>query len=227
MPNSVKSQKGKGGTTRQSSLFDCSLRDEANKSNQAMTTQTENENEPAGTKADQILAKLTSMETGFTSRLDRLAATLQDVKKEISDCNERMSHAEECISTAEDKLISLQAKVNTLQAKNKTMEDKLMDLEARSRLNNLRLVNLPEGAEGRDICAFLEKWIPEALENEGLQSSITLERAHRIGQCITPEDRDNEVSQLGNLYRCTGEKGGLLQTNKSVSTRIWLRELPS
>lgn len=196
MPSSVKSQKGKGGTTRQSSLFDCSLRDEANKSNQAMTTQTENENEPAGTKADQILAKLTSMETGFTSRLDRLAATLQDVKKEISDCNERMSHAEECISTAEDKLISLQAKVNTLQAKNKTMEDKLMDLEARSRLNNLRLVNLPEGAEGRDICAFLEKWIPEALENEGLQSSITLERAHRIGQCITPEDRDNEVSQL-------------------------------
>lgn len=94
-----------------------------------------------------------------------------------------MSHAEERISTAEDELISLQAKVSTLQTKNKTMEDKLMDLEARSRLNNLRLVNLPEGAEGAggDMCAFLEKWIPEALESEGLQSSIVLERAHRIG----------------------------------------------
>jgi len=126
MPSSVKSQKGKGGTTRQSSLFDCSLRDEATK---AMTTQTENENEPAGTKADQILAKLGSMETGFTSKLDRLAATLQDVKKEISDCNERMSHAEERISTAEDELISLQAKVNTLQAKNKTKHRLHLKLE--------------------------------------------------------------------------------------------------
>lgn len=181
MPSSVKSQKGKGGTTRQPSLFDCSLRDEATKTNQATTMQTDNENEPVGTKADQILAKLGSMETGFTSRLDSLAATLQDVKKEISDCSERMSHAEERISTAEDELISLQAKVNTLQAKNETMENKLMDLEARSRLNNLRLVNLPEGVEGGDICAFLEKWIPEALENEGLQPSIILERAHRIG----------------------------------------------
>ncbi len=39
-----------------------------------------------------------------------------------------------------------------------------MDLETRSRLNNLRLVRLPEGAEGQDPCSFLEKWIPEVLE---------------------------------------------------------------
>jgi len=60
---------------------------EATKANQAMTMQTDNENEPAGTKADQILAKLGSVGTGFTSRHDSLAATLQYVKKEC------MSHA--------------------------------------------------------------------------------------------------------------------------------------
>ncbi len=56
-----------------------------------------------------------------------------------------------------------------------------MDLETRSRLNNLRLVGLPEGAEGQDPSSFLEKWIPEVLNAVMLQSSGIIERAHRIG----------------------------------------------
>lgn len=44
------------------------------------------------------------------------------------------------------------------------MEDNVIDLEARSRSSNLRLVNMPEKAEGDDACCFLEKWIPEALD---------------------------------------------------------------
>lgn len=85
---------------------------------------------------------------------------------------------EDRISTAEDEVANLQANVRALQAKNKLMEDKLMDLESRSRLNNLSLVNLPEGAEGSDLCAFLEKWIPEALRSKMLQPSVGLESAH-------------------------------------------------
>lgn len=60
------------------------------------------------------------------------------------------------------------------------MEDKLLDLEARSRLNDVRLINLPEGAEGKDPEAFLKTWIPEAL-GATLQSAVVLERAHWIG----------------------------------------------
>ncbi len=81
----------------------------------------------------------------------------------------------------EDDVAHLQAKVNKLESKNKNLEDKLVDLETRSRLNNLRLVGLPEGAEGQDPCSFLEKWIPEVLNAVMLQSSGIIERAHRIG----------------------------------------------
>lgn len=66
-----------------------------------------------------------------------------------------MSHTED--------VASLQAKVSALESKSKMMEVKLLDLENISQLNNLRLVGLPEGAEGQDPCSFLEKWIPEAL----------------------------------------------------------------
>ncbi len=60
----------------------------------------------------------------------------------MNDCSERMSHSstELRLSNAEDDEAHLQAKVNKLETKNKTLEDKIVDLETRSRLNNLRLV---------------------------------------------------------------------------------------
>ncbi|KAK1904150.1 RAS guanyl-releasing protein 4 [Dissostichus eleginoides] len=54
-------------------------------------------------------------------------------------------------------------------------------METRSRLNNLRVVNLPEGAEDPDTCSFLEGWIPEALDLGPLRCPIVMERAHRVG----------------------------------------------
>lgn len=91
-----------------------------------------------------------------------------------------MLHTEERICSAEDKVIALKTTVQKLELQNKNLEDKLLDLEARFRLNNVRLINLPEGAEEKDPAAFLKRWIPEAL-GAALQSTMVLERAHRIG----------------------------------------------
>lgn len=54
-------------------------------------------------------------------------------------------------------------------------------METRSRLNNVRLVNLPEGAEGPDPCSFLENWAPGVLDLTPLRCLIVMERALRIG----------------------------------------------
>lgn len=99
------------------------------------------------------------------------------MRKEVGECLERVKGTETRISKAEDTVISLVAKVRSLENKNKGMADKIDDLEARSRRSNLRLVNLPEGAEGNDTCSFLEAWIPEAL---GITMRLTTERAHRV-----------------------------------------------
>lgn len=178
MPNSTKQPKGKSEAAKQTKLFEHNLRGEARKANQNMAA-LEGESDSESNKSDQILAALESLRSEFALKFDGLMVTLQDMKQEMKDYKERMSRAEDRASTVEDNVVSLQANVSTLQSKNKSLEDKLMDLETRSRLNNLRLVNLPEGAEGPDVCAFLEKWIPEALGNESLQ--LSLERAHRLG----------------------------------------------
>ena len=75
----------------------------------------------------------------------------------------------------------LQEKVKNLEGKNKNLEEKVLDLGTRSRRSNVRLINLPEGAEGEDTCGFLESWIPEALELPPLRRTLTVERAHRLG----------------------------------------------
>uniref|UniRef100_A0A3B1JAP9 L1 transposable element RRM domain-containing protein n=1 Tax=Astyanax mexicanus TaxID=7994 RepID=A0A3B1JAP9_ASTMX len=59
------------------------------------------------------------------------------------------------------------------------LTDKMTDLEDRSRRNNIRLVGLPEAAEGSDASGFLRanisNWIP-ALKGR----DIEIDRAHRV-----------------------------------------------
>ncbi|KAL1254326.1 hypothetical protein QQF64_016555 [Cirrhinus molitorella] len=55
----------------------------------------------------------------------------------------------------------------------------MTDIEDRSRRNNVRLVGLPEGAEGSDAAGFLRasisKWIPSLKGHD-----IEIDRAHRV-----------------------------------------------
>lgn len=48
-------------------------------------------------------------------------------------------------------------------------------------MNNLRLVNLPEGAEGLDPCSFLQNWIPEVLDLAPLRCPIVMEKELGVG----------------------------------------------
>ncbi|KAK1891098.1 Catalase-peroxidase [Dissostichus eleginoides] len=70
-------------------------------------------------------------------------------------------------------------------------------METRSGLNNLRVVNLPEGAEAPDTCSFLEGWIPEALDLGPLRCPIVMERVRRAEerQQYSTENFDNEMSE--------------------------------
>ena len=133
-----------------------------------------------GPMSTAILTAINDMKTEFSTRFDGIMSAIESVRKDITDCAERVTEAETRISTTEDNVASLQTKVQVLENKNKDLEGKLLDLETRSRRSNLRLVNLPEGVEGEDACAFLENWLPDALELPLGRTKLTVERAHRI-----------------------------------------------
>uniref|UniRef100_A0A3P9JBZ9 Uncharacterized protein n=1 Tax=Oryzias latipes TaxID=8090 RepID=A0A3P9JBZ9_ORYLA len=92
----------------------------------------------------------------------------------------QIGEAEERVSAVEDECCFLKGKVEELEKRNKALEDKLFDMETRSRLNNIQVVGLPEGAEGPDPCSFLESWLADALDMGPLRSPLVLERAPLI-----------------------------------------------
>lgn len=98
----------------------------------------------------------------------------------IATFTERLTSAETRISKTEDDISSLVSKEASLQNKVHKLTQKLDDLENRQRRSNLRLVGLPEGAEGGDVVSFLQTWLLEILGPDAFQNPPMIERAHRL-----------------------------------------------
>lgn len=128
-----------------------------------------------------ILAAIANLKSEFSCKLDGILWAVENVRKDVNECVKWVNQAEIRISIAEDSITSLQAKVQTLQNKNKGVEEKVLDLEARSRRIWASLI-CPKGVEGEEACTFLENWLPEALNLAPLRATLTLERAHWVGQ---------------------------------------------
>lgn len=95
---------------------------------------------------------LPTWKLSFPTRFDDILSGIENVRKDITDCAVCVMEIETRVLTAEDIVALLQPKVQVQENKNKDLEVKLPDLETRSRRSNLRLVNIPEGAEGEDTC---------------------------------------------------------------------------
>lgn len=116
----------------------------------------------------------------FKGMEKRVSVKINELLSAITEVTKRMTEAEERISGAEDEIVQLKTRADLLETQVKSMLDKVDDLECRNWRNNLRLVSLPEKKEGMDICAFLEKWLPEILELDSSHISFIIEKVHRI-----------------------------------------------
>ncbi|KAK1900528.1 LINE-1 type transposase domain containing protein 1 [Dissostichus eleginoides] len=103
-----------------------------------------------------ILQAINGLKTEFSSKLDGLLSAVNSVKSELTSCQKRISETEERISNAEDDVVSLQRRAESLEEQVAKLTSKLDSSENRSRISNLRLVNLPEAAEG----IFAHSWNP-------------------------------------------------------------------
>ena len=75
----------------------------------------------------------------------------------------------------EDDVSALNKTTKQLRQQVESLEAKMEDLENRSRRSNVRLIGLPENAERKDACTYLEKWIPGSFS-----APLAIERAHRV-----------------------------------------------
>ncbi|RXN27912.1 LINE-1 type transposase domain-containing 1 [Labeo rohita] len=75
---------------------------------------------------------------------------------------------------------SAKQELNTHQQEIINLRDKIVEMEDRSRKCNVRLVGLPESAEGENAVQFLQENLPKWIPSLQVGGKIEIQRAHRI-----------------------------------------------
>ena len=151
-----------------------------------------------------------------------ITAVLEPFEKKIATHGGAIADLERSASDHDYKLTELQNKVSSLNTLVDSLSKKCEDLEGRSRLNNVRLVGLPEGAEGPRPTEFMAKFLQDLL---GLSDRPVLDPAHRTLRA-RPKDGDPprpmiirvHLFQVRNdILRRAGEASPLSHSGRRIS----------
>lgn len=109
-----------------------------------------------------------------------LQASVDALHDTVNTFQNRLTRVETTAGENFDKLVKAEAVIRRLETDNATLLDRVDDLENRSRRNNIRIINLPEGSEsGQDPVQFISKMLMETMGPEVFDKPPELERAHR------------------------------------------------
>lgn len=109
----------------------------------------------------------------LTTECTLIRHDLDKIRGRITEAEDRISVVEDTSQTQGNQLVELQAMVKSLQSRAEEAED-------RQRRNNVRVVGLPEGAEGSQTAAFAELFFKRLLDLGELPPTYVVERAHRV-----------------------------------------------
>lgn len=141
----------------------------------------------ADTEADASLLTLCEAVGEITANISRvideklspLSELLKIHREELDSHDKRITKAEQRISALEDVTDPVDGKMKALEKMVCELSERADNLENRGRRKNIRIVGLPEEAEGEDPTQFFETWLPEILHIETKSGRVKLERAHR------------------------------------------------
>lgn len=125
----------------------------------SMTSQTEQpEPPPLGTDQFQALMQaISGCQITLTTKIEQMQMEMGLITRDMDKYRDRLSEVERRTSDTEDMVRDQGASLHMLQVPVKAMEARAEDQENRNCRNNLRVVGLPEGVEGRDPAAYTEQ----------------------------------------------------------------------
>lgn len=125
------------------------------------------------------MADLTTVLQEIKNFRKEIRGQLGEIKEEILKVSNRMDEAEERIEKAEERIQNTEEATNEIIKLQIRLEDKLIDLESRTRRENIRIYGIPETAE-QDFTTMIE--FVQKLLRDGLGLSLAqedIDRAHR------------------------------------------------
>lgn len=134
-----------------------------------------------------LMQAISTCQSTLTIKIDHVQEETALIRRNMDRFRERVGEAERRISTTEDVQREQHEDIQILKSKVKALEFRAEDAENRNRRNNLRVLGLPEGAEGTDPVGFMEKLLPTLLPKAQFSPHFSIERAHRMPASRGPQ----------------------------------------
>lgn len=174
---------------------------------------------------DKIMAAIAACQTALMTKIDDLQTDITRLRYDMDKVRDRTTEAERRLGEVEDSAHATSTTVSVLQQQVETLQARAEDAENRSRRNNVRLIGLPERAEGSHPELFAEQLLREVLSPLTLSTCFVIERAHRIPTKALPPGapprpfimkvlnyRDRDV-----ILAAARQKGEILYENTKLS----------
>lgn len=127
-----------------------------------------------------LMQAISVYQTTLTAKIGTLQMDFGLLWRDMDKMRDRLGEAKRHVGDSEDSIRDNQASIHTLQVKMKALKSWAEDSENRSRRNNLRVLGLPEGAEGKDPTVFTETLLCTLLPLAPFSQHFVVERAHRM-----------------------------------------------
>ncbi|XP_039373380.1 protein KRBA1-like isoform X11 [Mauremys reevesii] len=121
-----------------------------------------------------------AIEVVLSEKLDRVSQDFAAMCRDVSSMQSRVAQLERDSRGWTLELAALQKGNKCLSETIRRLESRCHVLENRARRNSLRLVGLPEGAEGGDPVAFLQRTLPTMLNLPADWPPLEIESARRV-----------------------------------------------
>ena len=113
-----------------------------------------------------ILTAISDMSKKMDDGFQALEVSLQITQVTLTEHGQRIATVEEASSDHDTRLTLLEQQGLRLENANKLLQDKVIDLEVRSRRQNIKVVRLPEKVEGGRPTEFFASFIKDLLRAE-------------------------------------------------------------
>ncbi|KAI4889624.1 hypothetical protein NFI96_030685 [Prochilodus magdalenae] len=164
-------------------------------------TQLFDETDPSTLLPADAVSNLTDQPPDLVALIHELRGTLRElcvdvkaIRKDMDSFQRRLTGVESELSAVNSSVAKLSGRTDILQAAQRQdreefrlassdiakLQTRITELEDRNRLNNLRLVNLPENAEGGDAISFLQHQLPVWFPSLANREPVEIEWAHRV-----------------------------------------------
>ena len=163
--------------------------------------------------AKHLIATFNNSQLTLNTKLEEINNTVQSISNEFKELNVRVTGAEKRISDLEDNLEKEKRTIQALHKQVSALDQKIDNLEAHSRRNNIRIMGLKEGTELDNLTRLLDHIFRYILDLEDSAPSPEVDRAHRAGR-PRPNSQDAPRTIIVRLLRWKDKQNLLMAVKK-------------